>query len=191
MGFVKLQNGEVIHASQLPVLNENIKYTTIYQTVKATELRIGNYINDMTGGLATVRGITDKGIWITGDGGPAPESAFSPILLTEEILVSSGFKLAKILGLTSKIYRKEYHGTIYQFVINEKYGIENPNCGTFGIYNPTEIIPSPTDENPNHSELFLESYQNFSWNIKHLHRLQNMWFDLTGEELTIHEAERS
>ena len=60
--------------------------------MKAQELRIGNWINDLTGYECQVRGATSNGIWIHDVGGPGTEAAFSPIPLTPEWLERFGFE---------------------------------------------------------------------------------------------------
>lgn len=59
----------------------------------AQELRIGNWINDLTGYECQVRGTTSNGIWIHDVGGPGTEAAFSPIPLTPEWLERFGFEM--------------------------------------------------------------------------------------------------
>lgn len=59
--------------------------------IRATELRIGNWVNDISGNPTQVRGVGTNGIWIS-KSGPATETAFKPIPLTEEWLVKFGFE---------------------------------------------------------------------------------------------------
>ena len=60
--------------------------------MNAQELRIGNWINDITGHETQVRGTTKQGIWIGDNAGPGPEVAFTPIELTPEWLERFGFE---------------------------------------------------------------------------------------------------
>ncbi len=63
--------------------------------IRATELRIGNWINDISGNPTQVRGVGTNGIWIS-KSGPATETAFKPTPLTEEWMVKFGFLSVQI-----------------------------------------------------------------------------------------------
>lgn len=60
--------------------------------LKSSDLRVGNWVNDITGGACKVRGVTKRGIWISDEAGPAPISDFSPIPITPEVLEKAGFE---------------------------------------------------------------------------------------------------
>lgn len=102
--------------------------------MNAQELRIGNWINDITGHETQVRGTTKQGIWIGDNAGPGPEVAFTPIELTPEWL--------------------------------QRLGIEQLGMNKF-IHISSGIDLS------------------CSYEVKYVHRLQNLYFALTGTELEI------
>lgn len=118
--------------------------------MKASELRVGNYINDMFNGRCEVRGITENGIWIRNNGSPAPETVFNPIPLTEELLISAGFEKEDMADLGIHVYIPISETADYCL---------NWSGGT----------------------IWLEQHDT---GIKLVHQLQNLYFSLTGEELT-------
>jgi len=101
-----------------------------------------------------------------------------PIPLTPEILEKAGFvcdnkKMPK--------YRYKVGAVIYEFSIREHFGIENGNCGIMGIaYDPEDI-------DMGNGKTKKQGYEwcGFSWHIKYVHQLQNIFFALTHEELPI------
>lgn len=123
--------------------------------MKATELRIGNLIYDICGGKCVVRGITSKGIWIRDKGGPASENSFNPIPITEQWLLKSG------------LYKHD--GCDYYLCVRCEMAVylESDYCRVYAF--------NEVDE----SQWLLNHH------LQYLHQLQNLFFALTGEELTI------
>ena len=121
--------------------------------IKATELRIGNYIDCK---------YTGEGFIINGDFDAVEvnmshlediefgsiEFEYKPIQLTEEWLIKFGF---------------------------HKYADEYWSNGNIQI---------PLMDKIGGGELLLSPYKNYALEIKHVHQLQNLYFALTGEELT-------
>ena len=120
--------------------------------IKATELRIGNYIN-----------YCDKKISVKPDDikvilklGMDAE-IYEPIPLTEEWLLKFGFK--SIGTKYRPCYRIQRKERVYEFVAN---------------YQSLGIVS-------------IDTTYYFADNIIHVHQLQNLYFALTGEELTLKE----
>jgi len=124
--------------------------------MKASELRIGNKIMDISGFIGsvssihddeTVKLINDEGVlldWMRAD-------LFLPIPLTEEILLKCGFEpFGSKMNLwgNKKCYIKVKNWLVYKFEL-------------LGCY------------------IYLD------YDLKHLHQLQNLYFSLTNEELKI------
>jgi len=126
--------------------------------MKASELRIGNYVWEDYGGDYVVTSIHNKFFGTIGLTKPSFKTEgvylvdeIKPILLTEEWLLKFGF---------------------------EPKGTE-PIMFTNGRYN---YFPS--------SKYFGNTRNNgglIHSNVRHVHQLQNLYFALTGEELTIKE----
>ena len=121
--------------------------------MKANELRIGNYY-DHNGESKQINPSTIGEVWV------AERTWCKPIPLTADWLVNLGFEHEKdnCYKIPCKIiggYYKVYYSRI------------NNEIHAFGVSYEDE----PKEVN------------NFSWNIKHLHQLQNLYFALTGEEL--------
>ena len=134
--------------------------------MKASELRIGNYVNSSS----------ENCLWFKGnfilDGYKMAKTirygcqGLNPIPLTEEWLLKFGFE--NIDDGTyyeiecNRIVLKEVADTIITLSLE----FDNEDC-YFQIgsgYNWTDALP-----------------------IKHVHQLQNLYFALTGEELELHE----
>lgn len=142
--------------------------------VNVQELRIGNavYKKDLIGDGNGIR-IIDRLHFITAydiyhiveDDDPTNH----PISLTPEWLERCGFVKLNHLGNVE-----------YSLVINEELTVEA--C----IYD--RLVIRLVTENENHDENVnvgsYVTYQNID-KCKHLHQLQNLYFALTGEELTI------
>lgn len=126
----------------------------------ANELRIGSII-DFDGMKSIVKEIDNQGVVVfikeTDETEWIDLFQFTPITLTEEILLKSGFEITK---------NDEYP---FKYVINK------------GMRNEVEI------EDLNSTTCFVLSHgRRFSVvKIKHLHQLQNLYFALTGTELKI------
>lgn len=136
--------------------------------MKAQELRLGNWILDITGNPVQVRGLTKNGVWI--GPGPAPVSAFKPVPLTEEWLLKFGFEKIDE-GFFEPRFQKEYWnrwGTV-------KRSFE------IGLHQ----IPGDGESPSYNLAIWLEGNTNV--HLHTVHSLQNLFHSITGEELTITE----
>jgi len=117
--------------------------------MESNELRIGNLV--IYGGSVVIMDLHEFTHFLR-----FPET-YTPITLTEEILLKSGFEITK---------NDEYP---FKYVINK------------GMRDELEI------EDLNSTTCFVLSHgRRFSVvKIKHLHQLQNLYFALTGTELKI------
>jgi len=130
--------------------------------MKATELRIGNYVK------CYVKGITDRfdtvqlNIYhLTDICKQIKDYKYEPIPLTEEWLLKFGFQ-----------------DTDSYFNL-----LDFPD---FRITWSVRVVESGERKNFWLDENFLEVFQQ---NIKHVHQLQNLYFALTGEELEIKDKD--
>lgn len=127
--------------------------------MKATELRIGNYLNTKDGKLAIVEKIT-KDDFIAYSG-MITKLPLSPIPLTEEWLLKLGFE-----EFTNKWFNIKYftdcRDTSEMFLIS---------------YNITSGRLSISDPYEDNCLIYASKVLN------HVHQLQNLYFALTGEEL--------
>jgi len=130
--------------------------------MKANELRLGNLINYKTGGICQVAfialSIADYGIC----GFVKPE-CFEPIPLTEEWLVKFGFE-----------WSCEYHE-------------RNPMEIDIDLHNSFTIYPPFEYKKYWYVSVTMPSGGTWEIDVKYIHQLQNLYFALTGEELTIKE----
>ena len=131
--------------------------------MKAIELRLKNYVFD-TGVLAIVTCIEEDRL--STNRGKLPYSFYDeiePVPLTEEWLLKFGFKKRIEFGM---VVCDSWQGLNYWF-------INNKDCFTlrgdpiYGLSYQGGIKPYPEK------------------NIKFVHQLQNLYFDLTGNELEI------
>lgn len=124
--------------------------------MEAKELRIGNYINYL-GTVNIVESIagTEESYVATKSSGIMPVNAFQPIILTEGWLLKFGFKYREFLN--DFFIKLDDHNIL----IAEKEVIG------FAIYKCEE----------NQRKYFLTKKY-------YAHQLQNLFFALTGEELT-------
>lgn len=141
--------------------------------IKSTEIRSGNYhegadISHPRMGICSIKvggqsfnAITAHGIHLVEDG----KMEFKPLILTEEWLQRLGF-----IKKDEKKYVRAIHDYVY--VLTRDWRKE-PSYH-FGI----EYTDSP---DPNDDGVVY----NFSFEIKYVHQLQNLYFALTGEELII------
>jgi hypothetical protein len=116
--------------------------------MKASELRIGNYINEVEDGLIIVNSIDSREhrFYVTDQNGDINgEDFIEPIPLTEEWLERFGFEYSDLNG-DSGLWKI-------------------PPFQIYGKYNQ-----------------FLYDYR---LDVNYVHQLQNLYFALTGEELTI------
>jgi len=135
--------------------------------MNAKELRLGNYINHKFDELEfnEVVGVDWEFIYLSNI--TCDYVSFDdcePILLTEEWLLKMGFELLHE----------------YEHDFTEKiFGINITDCNNeekLRISLPFQTIEIGDEDS---------SYYVANINIKHVHQLQNLYFALTGEELTI------
>ena len=132
--------------------------------MKATELRIGNWLIDKRYTHDSENGrfkVHVRDLQYLTDIKESNECDFEPIPLTEEILLKCGFKKTE-----------EYYAA----------DEENVDVYTIGCFDIAFI--------DNEYKLWIsideDSYYNFAWTeIKYLHQLQNIYFALTGQELEV------
>ena len=133
--------------------------------MEARELRIGNLMELPNGEISKVTGFTENGkVWFVRE--PKHEECalkinqVKPIPLTEEWLLKFGFGE---MGLSLGYFYK-------------------PICGNFSICSEDFIF------NINYKRYAVSnviSVDLHGFEIKYVHQLQNLYFALTGEELTI------
>jgi hypothetical protein len=122
------------------------------EVMKASELRIGNWVCDIYEEEEFQLDIVDMcDMDINGD-----LYRTDPIPLTEEWLLKFGFKKRDVLS-------------------SVLYDMKNPR---FSVY-----LNPPIDKSNKWNILGIEK----NINIKHVHQLQNLYFAITGAELTIKE----
>ena len=126
--------------------------------MNTNELRISNTINHKEKGLITIKGITEHcgDCKIDTDLGWVYLKNCEPVPLTEEWLIKFGFK---------------YNGWNYDF---KNYVFHAQGKNEKGEFFNTEFGIK------NNGITF-----NISYNLEFVHQLQNLYFALTGEELTI------
>lgn len=136
-----------------------------FKTMKANELRLGNLI-DRQDYICKVTRIEEDGIItepLEYKGERFVEQKLKPIPLTEEWLVKFGFK--KTLWNNTN-YPNRFELTLYVNGILIKYD---------SYYNETTALSFGEFGNDN---VIITK-------LKYVHQLQNLYFALTGEELTI------
>lgn len=133
--------------------------------MKNTDFRIGNLLIDSKGRLCKVESLDVKQERYGGDiHAPAIRGGITslpvkPIELTPEIMKRLGFKHE------GKDYRIEFKGCIYIAFWSR-------------IKSEIHALGIKFDNETN----------NFTWHIKYVHQLQNLYFALTGEELIYTQA---
>lgn len=130
-------------------------------TLKANELRIGNYLNGKQGHV-TVTEIRKNNIVKIQDNTSSfyVGTCLKPIPLTEEWLLKFDMEYADEFSNQRKLYVKKHEYDISQITYSEKEGLMRLSNGE---QKGTMLIP----------------------HIKYVHQLQNLYFALTGEELTL------
>lgn len=134
--------------------------------MEARELRLGNYVTDQFGEVCTVDTINPQEIFNT-EIGEIPIYCVLPIPLTEEWLLMLGFKKSgwTILSIQERGING-YKNKTYHKVIK----------------NNSEVLIV----NENEYSYVKNNYKNFvNGNIKYIHQLQNLYYSLCGEELTL------
>lgn len=136
----------------------NPVFDKIVKTNQAKEFRIGNLLQDRKGQLCKVISLTEKGFQAqTGTG--LTHLPVTPISLTEEWLEKFGFTRGDNISSSDSFYSKQLGVTDLQI---------NPNNGVVWIIHRSE-----------------GSAFNTPCFILYVHQLQNLYFGLTGEELTL------
>ncbi|MDF3076137.1 MAG: Phi19:3 [Sphingobacteriaceae bacterium] len=138
--------------------------------MKPSELRIGNYVTteEQKGCEAKVLGYDETSIYLDhysfGENDYVPE-AVEPIPLTEEWLLRFGFEVSQITVNGGQVIYKSPvgGGVVIKNWQNESEGLIWGNSDLNGGY------------------IHIAAF-------KFVHQLQNLYFALTGEELTINES---
>ena len=142
--------------------------------IQANDLRIGNYI-DYAGEIVQVDGVRppilkEKEYRVYFKDGRAKSDFLNYIPITEEWLLKFGFKPDSYSGSQGSIscYRKKINDFIGAYKHIELIGecsisVFYFQCNTKGVWNSGVVVES-------------------------IHELQNLFFVLTGEELTVNEA---
>lgn len=138
--------------------------------LKASDLRIGNYLQDREGRLCIVTAVTKETDPLSNEDfkaptlkGPVTSLPHSPIPLTEEILVRLGFTVKENLWFECAYFSEQDADDTNIICINLSSG----RCCLTTEYR--------------------EHYVYAAKEIRCLHQLQNLYFALTGEELTLKE----
>jgi len=140
--------------------------------IKANELRIGNWVQDEQGIIQYVYRLWKGGAELAedengGDDLDYTEDEIFEILITEEWLVKFGF--------TKVIYDDEQHGygTEYHLEVSSDIFLNYSDDFSLAIFESKTSMKDSFGIIP-------------KWgSIKTVHGLQNLYFALTGEELTI------
>jgi hypothetical protein len=133
--------------------------------MKAEDLRIGNLVMDNAKVKIVTSGMISNWDIIKKDYG-----GYKPIPLTEEWLVRFGFE-------KNKENRWMTEKSRYALFYFEYYATGEEHC-------MWRIEYRDTDYGKNE----YKDCQQFGDRIKHVHQLQNLYFALTGEELTLNET---
>jgi hypothetical protein len=150
--------------------------------MRVSELRIGNLVNgiyaDNYGHLKIdeketickvttldISDLSDYPIYVESDEGIEHFDEFEGIPITEEWLFKFGFHLRDGFSNTFKLNLEKHQYDCSEITYSEKEGLLRFSNGK---EKGTTLIP----------------------HIKHVHQLQNLYFALTGEELTIKQQEQ-
>ena len=141
--------------------------------IKANELRLGNLVlfNGKQKKI-TPNDITYQEYWLNrkGTNTNKPEETIQPIPLTEDWLLKFGFELNESIEEDDD----NFHYKALWLSIPNKYTFEM-----------SKFIGD--DNRVREDEKNIELGDNPLPHIKHVHQLQNLYFALTGEELTINK----
>ena len=162
--------------------------------MKATELRIGNWVSAWNSGIeCQITVITNSTIGMP-----------KPIPLTEEWLGKLGFGKGKSMWQTEReawlLPKEDYKNNheFWEFHLGD-YPATNPNCGILrgrseqfecpaipkDLYDKEEWTKEDQKRCDGYTETIKADCHNVAHHIKYVHQLQNLIFALTGEELTI------
>ncbi len=152
------------------ILNQKTPFDGLLK-MKPNELRIGNYVNRVHSSIGEKTGIIcfDERIWYAIGESLDYLQDYEPIPLTEEWLVKFGF------------VKDEHFEHWKSLLLPEIKIVDFPNTG---IQNKISIFGNSIRLCSKHlgKNWREESFSFF--NIKYVHQLQNLYFALTGEELT-------
>lgn len=146
--------------------------------IKANELRIGNYIgtdfDDKAYQLILIGEGTTMLFYIKGDGGYIKDENAEPIPLTPEWLLKLGFEIDRKYCMSPDDY---------------SYLIRVPNkksrASYFRVYYEKDKTKREIHFGRNKGEFQVYASDMFVVSVESVHQLQNLYFALTGEELTI------
>ena len=133
--------------------------------MKATELRLGNWVEQPNDGVTRVTAVLND-LQIKTETGYVDKYC-RPIPLTEEWLLKFGFEKV--------VYDSEKHGYETEYYL-EKKDVFFVYCDDFSL----GIYGSVRDYEGN-SLAIIPPHEN----INHVHQLQNLYFALTGKELEL------
>ena len=122
--------------------------------IKPQELRIGNYVFDIDGDVLQVGEILNIGVKFKNTSLGSRYEKINPIPITEEILLKFGFEIEKT---NTHIIAYNDYGYQHELEINKEY---------------------------KHESWRIEQYKGGYRHLYFCHQLQNLYFSLTGEELT-------
>lgn len=167
--------------------------------MKATELRLGNYVMNLEGEISKITGISDPIISTEKMSGDI-DAWTDPIPLTEEWLLKFGFEKMSCITFDHEnewVKNPKKYGWEIAVLLGD-YPKTNPNCGCVSILNSEDkqISATPPDlyekehwtkedeiRAENYTETLEKWRQPIAYYIKYVHQLQNLYFALTGEEL--------
>ncbi|MCT3917541.1 hypothetical protein HZQ04_15885 [Elizabethkingia anophelis] len=130
--------------------------------MKSNELRIGNYV-EYAGVICKVEGYSNEGLETNGV--VAPISAYNPIQLTEEWLIKFGFQNYEAERYTPNQEDSEF----FEYRLASGISYRDYIC------------------KPYHGWVIKLGDYDDSLEIMFVHQMQNIYFALNGEELTIKE----
>ncbi|AQX09837.1 hypothetical protein [Elizabethkingia ursingii] len=140
--------------------------------MKAKELRIGNYLHDRNGNLCKVIELREDGIYAPVIRGAITGLPNKPIELTEEWLLKLGGE-------------KLPHFTVSNSIIIKTKRNQELSFGCIGTPNLMVFLQEIDPDNGNKITDLIPIH---NWDYDkdmYVHQLQNLFFALTGEELTI------
>lgn len=132
--------------------------------IKATELRVGNYVHDEDERLCVVRKISTNSFQALLINGYNTTLSFKPIPITEQRLLEFGFeKVEKYKNILDEIEFVKYSERPFHHIYIRYFGRD------ITVFNHSEC---------NANEIQFISY------CESIHQLQNLYHALTGQELT-------
>ena len=127
--------------------------------IQSQELRIGNYVFDIDGDILQIGEILNIGVKFKNTSLSSRYEKINPIPLTEEILLKFGFE---------KDENEIFHIDLFTHYLELMYSMD--------CYYPIYIQKA---------QMSSENEQRIGLNnLEFVHQLQNLYFALTGEELT-------